>query len=77
MTTGGIWRIGIPGFHELDQHLEAPLLPGVRIMVTLVFASCSFLSFPPVLLYFFFFLILLAYYYYYYYYFPLYSTCTA
>ena len=47
MTTGGIWRIGIPGFHELDQHLEAPLLPGVRIMVTLVFASCSFLFFSP------------------------------
>ena len=44
MTTGVIWRIGIPGFHELDQHLEAPLLPGVRIMV---FASCSFLSFSP------------------------------
>lgn len=71
MTTGGIWRIGIPGFHELDQHLEAPLLPGVRVMVTLVFASCYFLSFPLVLLLFlllFFFLILLAYYYYYYYY---------
>lgn len=33
----GIWRFGIPGFHELDQHLEAPLLPGVRIMVTLAF----------------------------------------
>jgi hypothetical protein len=33
----GIWRFGIPGFHELDQHLEAPLLPGVRIMVTLSF----------------------------------------
>lgn len=59
MTTGGIWRIGIPGFHELDQHLEAPLLPGVRVMVTLVFASCYFLSFPLVLLLFlllFFFL---------------------
>lgn len=71
MTTGGIWRIGIPGFHELDQHLEAPLLPGVRVMVTLVFASCYFLSFPLVLLLFlllFFFKILLAYYYYYYYY---------
>lgn len=44
-------------------------------MVTLVFASCSFLSFSPVLLSFlFFFLILLDYYYYYYYYyFPLFS----
>lgn len=34
---GYLAHIGIPDFHELDQHLEALLLRGVRIMVVLTF----------------------------------------
>lgn len=49
----GIWRIGIPGFHELDQHLEAPLLPGVRIMVTLTLCFLLLASYAFFLLPFF------------------------